>query len=129
MSGTIDNLTGYMLGNNLHQAVPGEQWWPTDTLVFICRNIDVARAKLDESQLFSDFGIWTTIYRVKAPCINYDYIDDRLIWTRNASKIIVDAPVFVSNSPRVDNDVLLNRARIMMPAFARLFKSLDRRGK
>lgn len=129
MSGTIDNFTGYMLGNNLHQVEPGQKWWPVDTSVFVCLNIDAARDILEETQRFAHSTVWTTIYRVKAPRINYESIDGKLLWTRDASKLIVDAPVFYKDVPHVSEDVLLHRARVIMPAYARLIKSLNRREK
>ena len=129
MSGTIDNFTGYMLGNNLHQVAPGQQWWPVDTSVFVCLNIDAARDILEETQRFAHSTVWTTIYRVKALRVNYERIDGKLLWTRDASKLIVDATVFYKNVPQISDDVLLRRAHAIMPAYSRLIKSLNRRGK
>lgn len=114
------------MGNDRHQPAPGQPWWPYDTPVYVCLSIDKARQILEQSQFLSDSIVWTTIYRVKAPCISYNHIDGNLLWTRDASKLIVDAPVYYSDVPHISDAVLLNRARLIMP---RLAKLINRREK
>lgn len=129
MSGTINNFTGYMLGNSRHQVAPGDKWWPYDTQVYVCLNMDKARQILEQSQFLADSVVWTTIYRVAALSINYDYIKDNMLWTRDASKLLVEAPVFYKDVLHITDKELLNRARLLKPAYARLMNSLNGRKK
>lgn len=119
-----------MLGNSRHQVAPGDQWWPyDDTLVYVCLDMNKARQILEQSQFLADSVVWTTIYRVAALSINYDYIKDNMLWTRDASKIFVEAPVYYKDIPHISDEVLLNRARLLRPAYARLLNSLNGRKK
>lgn len=126
MSGILNNFTGYMLGNGNHLGQPGQPWWPYDTSVFVCLDIDKARNVLEQSWLDANSVIWTTIYRVTAPSISYDCINNNMLWTHDASKLIVDGPVYHRSIPNISEAVLLNRARLMRPAFARFIRG---RGK
>lgn len=118
-----------MLGNSRHQVAPCDKWWPYDTQVYVCLDMDKARQILEQSQFLADSVVWTTIYRVAALSINYDYIKDNMLWTRDASKLLVEVPVFYKDIPHISDKVLLNRARLMGPAYARLINSLNGRKK
>ncbi len=93
----IQNLSGYMLGNARHMPASGGAWLSRDTLVYVCRTLDAAMRILESSQRgFVDRynPVWTTIYHVTSPMIKCDRVERDMFWTHDATKIIVDAPVF-----------------------------------
>ncbi len=109
----VKNVTGYMLANNGAVLLRGDQWWPYDTEVFICLNLDKAK------QIIGVSAEWTTIYRVRAAELECSRIDGGLMYTNDASKIIVDAPVHY-NDRRLSETQLLARAASIRDDFMKL---------
>lgn len=108
----IINLSGFMLGDEERSNLrPGQQWWPHDTMVYVCKNLDVAKRILQESQC------WMAIYHVTAPRIECVDMDRDFFWTTDASKIIVCKPVFQQMPKRITEKELLDNAKIMRNAF------------
>ena len=109
-----NKVIGYMLGNKSHVVVHGDQWCQPGIPVYICANKDTARAILEDSQKFAlepNNIVWTTIYRVRAKDIEIDKYEHDLIWTHQGNKIIVEAPVFYRDAPKISEEYLLNNAR------------------
>lgn len=115
----IKQLTGYMLGNDNHVVMPGEQWCPNPSCVWICRNLNVARAVLRASHKnrIYDIPVWTTIYRVRARNIPHDRMDNDFIYTDAADKIFVDAVVHYQEPPRITERQLLENAQRIRASF------------
>lgn len=119
-------LVGYMLGNENHVVARGDQWCEEGTKVYVCPTKDMAKAILEQSQRHSlaPHIVWTTIYRVWAEDIEIDYFQtDRLVWTRQGNKIIVDAPVFYRAQPVLSEQRLLHNAAQIKHDFAKLIRS------
>lgn len=124
-------FTGYMLGNENHIVVRGDQWCDAGDFVYICTNKETAQAILEHSQqhnLMPNNIIWTTIYRVHARNINIDKYThgNNLAWTTEGNKIIVDEPVFYREASKISEQHLLNNAMQIRSDFFKLFNRLDK---
>ena len=116
----IINLSGFMLGTDKDVLQPGQKWLPYDTEVYVCRNIDVAKRLLQLSQRGFVDGInpvWTTVYHVVAPMVKCTRADNAMLWTPDASKIVVDRPVFQQTPRQLSEAALLDNAKAQMAAF------------
>lgn len=116
----ISNIVGYMLGNENHVVVRGDQWCDAGEQVYICTNKEAAQAILESSQMGIGNVVWTTIYRVRANDININaYTHSRnLAWTKEGNKIIVDTPVLYRPLIKMSQAQLLqNAARIRADYF------------
>ena len=124
MSFDIKNFTGYMLGRGDAPAA-GTPWWPVDTWVFVCRDLDTARMLMENK----DSGChWTHIYRVHAPKITIETADAGIYWTRMAKSLIVGETVFVAPQARpVSEAQLLGNAQKWGRAWRHLANSLNDR--
>lgn len=112
----IKKLTGYMLSNVSDSLPSGQPWWPFNTNVYVCMNLETAK-----QIMFAD-GIWKTIYRVKAKNISCKKIDGNIIQTDESTKIIVVSPVLYSaRSNRTEADLLRN-AKHALPRFSKIMK-------
>lgn len=121
----IKNLVGYMLGNDAHVVGRGDTWLDADRPVYICRSVDVANAILQNSHqgvLAPNGVVWTTVYRVTADEVDAFRIENELIWTTQATKIIVDRPVGYYNPPHRSEAQLLANARQILPYFSKLVR-------
>ncbi|MDE5615849.1 MAG: hypothetical protein K2I81_03395 [Alphaproteobacteria bacterium] len=119
----IINLSGFMLGTDKDVLRPGQKWLPYDAEVYVCRNIDVAKRLLQLSQRGFIDGInpvWTTIYHVVAPMVKCTRADNAMLWTPDASKIIVDRPVFQQPPRQLPEAALFDNAKAQLSAFMRL---------
>lgn len=122
----ILNLSGFMLAVDGGWR-PGGQWWPHSTMVYVCRNLATAKRILQMSQdgLLLDCPVWATIYRVSAPKVKCVRSDKDVIWTTDASKIIVDSSVF-HQAPRMKSEEeLLANAKKQRPEFERLMRIFE----
>ncbi len=124
----ISNIVGYMLGNENHVVARGDQWCDAGEQVYICTNIEVAKAILESSQIEMGNIIWTTIYRVHANDINIDaYTDLRnLAWTKEGNKIIVDRPVLYRSVQKMLEQHLLQNAAQIRPDYFKLVNGAKR---
>jgi hypothetical protein len=69
------------------------------------------------------------IFRVVANDIKIDKIENGLIWTRQASNIIADAPVFYKEPQQITESHLMHNAQRIMPQMKRLMNSVYRESK
>lgn len=124
-------ITGYMLGNENHIVVRGDQWCDAGECVYVCTNKETAQAILEHSQqhnLIPNNIIWTTIYRVHANNINiYKYSHgNNLAWTVEGNKIIVDEPVFYRKAISQSEQRLLNNAMRIRSDFFKIFNNKNK---
>ena len=127
-----NNLVGYMLGNENHIVVRGDQWCDAGHQVYICTNKEIAKAILEQSQqlnLEPNNIVWTTIYRVYAPNINIEKYTHggNLAWTNEGNKIFVDTPVFYRAAQKISEQNLTKHARLIQSDFFRLFNKMEKR--
>ncbi len=116
----VINLSGYMLATDSYVRRVGQKWLPYDTMVYVCKNLDVAKRILMEShngKCDCTGAIWTTIYRVSAPMVGCVHADKSKVWTQDASKITVDGEVLHCAPHRFKEDELLQTAACIRPAF------------
>ncbi len=123
---TIDQLTGFMLGDAEHPMKKGDKWWPYDTQVFVCMDIERAVRILKEHQknYLEPNNVWTTVYRVTAQNLEFTKIENGLIWTNQPTKIIVDGPVYFSNPKAANEASLLKNAQTILPHIAKLIDTV-----
>lgn len=126
------NIIGYMLGNSNHVVAHGDQWCDAGHQVYICTNIETAKAMLEHSQqlgLEPNNIVWTTIYRVKTQCINIEKYTHggNLAWTNEGNKIFVDRPVLYRAAPKISEQNLMKRAMSIQSDFFRLFNRIEKR--
>ena len=117
------NLVGYMLGNCDTVVSRGSQWCEDGLNVYVCPTKEMAKAILEQSQqhTLKPHIVWTTIYRVWAKDIEIDFFKtDRLVWTRQGSKLIVDAPVFYRAQPVLTEQKLLSNAKRLKARYMKL---------
>lgn len=121
-----------MLGNARHAHRPGEPWMDRDAMVYVCRDIDVAKQILNMSQhgFVDDMNpLWTTIYHVTAPMIECQRADCKMLWTTDATKIIVDRPVFRQEPSLLSEQMLLDKARAIRSEYFKTIKPPRRKVK
>ncbi len=121
----LDNLVGYMLAGRGRVIVPGERWINYDVPVYICTTLDKAKEILEESHIrtLEPSPVWTTIYRVVAKDIDCDKYDNERVWTRQASRIFVDKPVFYKEPHKLSEVALLRNAQRILPHFSKLMNN------
>lgn len=114
-----------MLGNDAHIVARGDNWLDTDRPVYICKSLDVAKSILQESHravLDPNNIVWSTIYRVKADEIDVFKIENDLVWTNQATKIVVDRPVAYYKPAYRSEFQLLANARRALPYFSEIIR-------
>ena len=124
-------ITGYMLGNENHIVLRGDQWSDAGEYLYICTNKEFAQTILEHSQqcvLEPNNIIWTTIYRVHANNINIDKYShgNNLAWTAEGNKIIVDKPVFYRKAISQSEQRLLNNAIRIRSDFFKIFNNKNK---
>lgn len=114
-----------MLGNDAHIVARGDSWLDADRQVYICKSFGTAKSILQESHravLEPNNIVWSTIYRVKADEIDVFKIENDLVWTNQATKIVVDRPVAYYKPPYRSEFQLLANARCVLPYFSELIR-------
>ncbi|MBR2341940.1 MAG: hypothetical protein IKA73_00545 [Alphaproteobacteria bacterium] len=127
----MDRLVGFMLANGKRPVISGEKWCEYDTPVYICATVDTAKQILENSHktAIEPNPVWTMIFRVVANDIKIDKIENGLIWTRQASNIIADTPVFYKEPPKITESHLMHNAQRIMPQMKRLMNNVYRESK
>lgn len=127
----ISNIVGYMLGNENHVVVRGDQWCDAGEQVYICANKEFAKAMLEASHNGLGNILWTTIYRVYAQDINVcgGAGLKNLLWTTEGNKIIVDAPVLYRPVQKKSQAQLLRNAQRISSDYFKIAMGTCKKGR
>lgn len=123
----LEKISGYMLGNAGHMPGCGQCWSSYDMPVYFCTDINKAKEILEKSQSQCELEphvVWTTVYKVCGNNINIFKIEDGLLWTMQPSRIMVEKPVFYKKPRQLTEQELRQKARMIMPEYVKLMKSL-----